>query len=165
MKLFTKGIDKKLFAQYPKGGSLEGQKVIAKIFNPYGRGRWYIMNSDPDEPDYLWGIVELFQGEPEVGSFSREELENIKVVPIGMQEYARACGNFFDAVQSRTLCHLGDDTMREAIIGSSKRPLGDAWAWNRRSTTNITPLVAATLAHYGITSKAIERELVRSRIF
>lgn len=79
MKLFTKGIDKKLFAQYPKGGSLEGQKVIAKIFNPYGKGRWYIMNSDPDEPDYLWGIVELFQGEPEVGSFSREELENIKV--------------------------------------------------------------------------------------
>lgn len=79
MKLFTKGIDKKLFAQFPKGGSLEGQKVIAKVFNPYGRGRWYIMNSDPDEPDYLWGIVQLFDGEPEVGSFSREELENIKV--------------------------------------------------------------------------------------
>lgn len=79
MKLFTKGIDKKLFAQFPKGGSLEGQKVIAKVFNPYGRGRWYIMNSDPDEPDYLWGIVQLFEGEPEVGSFSREELENIKV--------------------------------------------------------------------------------------
>jgi hypothetical protein len=79
MKLFTKTIDKKLFAQYPKGGGLEGQKVIAKVFNPYGRGRWYIINSDPDEPDYLWGIVELFEGEPEVGSFSREELENIKV--------------------------------------------------------------------------------------
>jgi hypothetical protein len=79
MKLFTKGIDKKLFAQFPKGGSLEGQKVIAKVFNPYGRGRWYIMNSDPDEPNYLWGIVQLFEGEPEVGSFSREELENIKV--------------------------------------------------------------------------------------
>ena len=79
MKLFTKGIDKKLFAQFPKGGSLEGQKVIAKVFNPYGRGRWYIMNSDPDEPNYLWGIVQLFEGEPEVGSFSREELENIRV--------------------------------------------------------------------------------------
>jgi hypothetical protein len=79
MKLFTKTIDKKLFAQYPKGGGLEAQKVIAKVFNPYGRGRWYIINSDPDEPDYLWGIVELFEGEPEVGSFSREELENIKV--------------------------------------------------------------------------------------
>jgi hypothetical protein len=79
MKLFTKSIDKKLFAQYPKGGNLEGQKVIAKVFNPYGRGRWYIINSDPDDPDYLWGIVELFEGEPEVGSISRTELENIKV--------------------------------------------------------------------------------------
>lgn len=79
MKLFTKTIDKKLFAQFPKGGNLEGQKVIAKVFNPYGRGRWYIMNSDPDDPDYLWGIVELFEGQPEVGSFSRSELENIKV--------------------------------------------------------------------------------------
>jgi len=37
------------------------------------------MNSDPDDPDYLWGIVELFEGEPEVGSFSRSELENLKV--------------------------------------------------------------------------------------
>jgi hypothetical protein len=79
MKLFTKSIDNKLFAQFPKGGSLEGQKVIAKIFNPYGRGRWYIMNSDPEDPDYLWGIVELFDGEPEVGSFSRSELENLRV--------------------------------------------------------------------------------------
>jgi hypothetical protein len=79
MKLFTKSIDNKLFGQFPKGGSLEGQKVIAKIFNPYGRGRWYVMNSDPDDPDYLWGIVELFEGEPEVGSFSRSELENLKV--------------------------------------------------------------------------------------
>jgi hypothetical protein len=79
MKLFTKSIDKKLFAQFPKGGNLEGQKVVAKVFNPYGRGRWYIINSDPDDPDYLWGIVELFEGQPEVGSFSRSELENIKV--------------------------------------------------------------------------------------
>jgi hypothetical protein len=109
--------------------------------------------------------VVIDTGSPAASLIGSLELENIKVIPIGMQEYARACGNFFDAVQSRTLCHLGDDTMREAIIGSSKRPLGDAWAWNRRSTTNITPLVAATLAHYGITSKAIERELVRSRIF
>lgn len=109
--------------------------------------------------------VVIDTGSPAASLIGSLELENIKVLPIGMQEYARACGNFFDAVQSRTLCHLGDDTMREAIIGSSKRPLGDAWAWNRRSTTNITPLVAATLAHYGITSKVIERELVRSRIF
>ncbi len=109
--------------------------------------------------------VVIDTGSPAASLIGHLELEGIKVMPIGLQEYARACGNFFDAVQSRTLCHLGDDNMREAILGSSKRPLGDAWAWNRKSTTNITPLVAATLAHYGITSKEIERDLVRSRIF
>jgi len=36
-------------------------------------------NSDPNDPDYLWGIVELFEGEPEVGSFTRTELESLKV--------------------------------------------------------------------------------------
>jgi hypothetical protein len=79
MKLFTKDIDKKLFAQFLKGGELANQKVIAKIFNPYGRGVWYIINSDPNDPDYLWAIVNLF--EVEVGSVSRKELESLRIKP------------------------------------------------------------------------------------
>ena len=82
MKLFTKDIDKKLFAQFDLGANLETQKVIAKIFNPYGRGTWYIINSDPSDPDYLWAIVDLF--EVEAGSVSRSELESIKVPPFGL---------------------------------------------------------------------------------
>lgn len=82
MKLFTKDIDKKLFAQYSKGADLENQTVVAKIFNPYGRGAWYILNSDPEDPDYLWAIVDLF--EVETGSVSRSELESIKVPPFGL---------------------------------------------------------------------------------
>jgi hypothetical protein len=53
------------------------QKVVAKIFNPYGKGRWYLMNSDPADPDYLWGIVQM-GSEVEIGSISRRELENIR---------------------------------------------------------------------------------------
>lgn len=79
MKLFTKDIDKKLFAQYTKGSDLANQMVVAKIFNPYGRGTWYIINSDPDDPDYLWAIVDLM--DVEVGSVSRSELESILVPP------------------------------------------------------------------------------------
>jgi hypothetical protein len=79
MKLFTKDIDKKLFAQFEQGSDLENQMVVAKIFNPYGRGVWYIINSDPSDPDYLWAIVDLF--EVEAGSVSRSELESIKVPP------------------------------------------------------------------------------------
>lgn len=76
MKLFTKSDDKKLFANYPKGSSMT-QNVVVKIFNPYGKGYWFIMNSDPNDPDYLWGIVDLGYG-AEVGSISRSQLENYR---------------------------------------------------------------------------------------
>jgi hypothetical protein len=79
MKLFTSAIDKQLFSQYSKANDLSSQKVVAKIFNPYGRGTWYLINSDASDPDYIWAIVDLF--EVEVGSVSRSELENIKVPP------------------------------------------------------------------------------------
>ena len=79
MRLFTKDIDQKLFDQYIMGNDLENQVVVAKIFNPYGNGVWYLLNSDPADPDYLWAIVDLF--EVEVGSVSREELETLKVPP------------------------------------------------------------------------------------
>jgi len=80
MKLFTKDIDNKLFKQYPLGNQLEKQKVVAKIFNPYGQGRWYLLNSDPVDPDYLWAIVQMGR-EVEIGSVSRKELESIRVSP------------------------------------------------------------------------------------
>jgi hypothetical protein len=82
MKLFTKEIDNKLFEQYKMGSDLESQKVVAKIFNPYGRGTWYLLNSDPQDPDYIWAIVDFF--EVEMGSVSRRELEGIKVPPFGL---------------------------------------------------------------------------------
>lgn len=75
-KLFTKGIDDMLFAQYKFGSDFDKQKVVCKIFNPYGDGTWYIMNSDPEDPDYLWAIVKMF-GNVEVGSVSRNELQAI----------------------------------------------------------------------------------------
>jgi hypothetical protein len=81
-RLFTKEIDNKLFAQYKYGSDLSKQMVVAKIFNPFNRGQWYIINSDPNDPDYLWAIVDLF--EIEAGSVSREDLQTIKVPPFGL---------------------------------------------------------------------------------
>ncbi len=77
MKLFNKTIDKKLFAQYALGSDLEKQEVVVKIFNPYGKGTWYIINSDPEDQDYLWAIVDLGNG-AEIGSVSRKQLENYR---------------------------------------------------------------------------------------
>jgi hypothetical protein len=82
MHLFTKEIDNKLFKQYPMGDDLENQIVVAKIFNPYGNGCWYLLNSDPEDPDYIWAIVDLF--DVETGSVSRSELEGLKLPPFNL---------------------------------------------------------------------------------
>lgn len=79
MKLFTREIEKKLQAQFKRGSDPE-QLVYCKIFNPYGRGTWYIVNQDPDDPNYLWAIVDLF--EVEEGSVLKSELENCRI-PVG----------------------------------------------------------------------------------
>lgn len=80
MKLFTKKIEKELQKQYSQGSSFD-QLVICKTFNPYGSWTWYIMNQDPENPDYLWGIVR--GNEIEMGSISKSELENIKINVFG----------------------------------------------------------------------------------
>jgi hypothetical protein len=71
MKLLTKAIETQLQKQYPKGSDME-QNVVAKFFNPTGSWSWYAMNQDPNDPDYLWGIVK--GNEVEMGSFSLSEL-------------------------------------------------------------------------------------------
>ena len=41
------------------------------------------------------------------------------------------------------------------MAGAATRPLGDAWAWARKGlSTDITPLVAVSLARWGHTTRA-----------
>lgn len=62
-------------------------------------------------------------------------------------DYGKACGLFVDFVGEKKLRHLGQDELDQAIRGARARPLVDRWAWSRvKSTLNISPLVAATLA-------------------
>lgn len=62
-------------------------------------------------------------------------------------DYGKACGFFVDAVGERSLRHIGQQELDHAIRGAKARPLVDRWAWSRtKSTVNISPLVAATLA-------------------
>ena len=77
MKLITKEISKQAQAAYKVYANkpLEEQQVVAKFFDPMGNFTWYLLNQDPAEPDYLWGIVKGF--DVEIGSFSLAELEAV----------------------------------------------------------------------------------------
>lgn len=76
MKLLTQKITEKAAEQYPKGSDMD-QLVVAKFFNPLNSWTWYLMNLDPEDHGYAWGIVKGF--EVEVGSFDMNELQNMKV--------------------------------------------------------------------------------------
>lgn len=75
MELMTKEIEVKAQGQFPKGSDMS-QLVVAKFFDPTGSWTWYLMNQDPKDTDYLWGIVKGV--EVEMGSFSLAELSSVK---------------------------------------------------------------------------------------
>ena len=79
MKLMTKAIQEQAEKQYDLGSDME-QMVVAKFFDAMGSWKWFLMNKDKDD-DYCWGIVKGF--EVEMGSFSIDELESIKL-PFGL---------------------------------------------------------------------------------
>jgi hypothetical protein len=82
MKLMTKELE----AQFKKIGSQEKSKdpiVVAKFFNPVGRGDWYATEYDPVDKIFF-GYVSIFgDHNDEWGSFSLKELEELKL-PFGL---------------------------------------------------------------------------------
>jgi hypothetical protein len=77
-----------------------------------------------------------------------------KIAPVTTTELAQGCGMLFDDVAQRDLVHRGQPQLATAVRGAAKRPLGDAWAWSRKSSqADISPLVAVTLARWGLGEK------------
>jgi hypothetical protein len=99
-------------------------------------------------------IAILFDGASPAASLAAElEAAGVEVRPTTAGEHAQAAGLLFDMVEQRRLRHLATSELSVALRGAAKRPLGDAWAWSRKSSTvDITPLVAVTLALWGATT-------------
>lgn len=81
----------------------------------------------------------------------------VEVVSPKAREVAAACGQFYDAVAEQALSHLDQAPLAAALAGAQMRPLGDAWAWARRGVSvDISPLVAVTLAKWGLGAEVEE---------
>ena len=71
----------------------------------------------------------------------------VEVEPVSTRDHTASCGRRFDWVSEGFLRHLDDPLLETALAGATKRKVGDAWLWDRRSAlVDISPLVAATLA-------------------
>lgn len=76
----------------------------------------------------------------------------LRLLLVSGGDYVRACGAFYDAVLQATVRHLDDPVLNAAVEAARRRPAGDGgFAWGRKnSRASIAPLVAATLALWGL---------------
>jgi hypothetical protein len=83
------------------------------------------------------------------------EEAGLEVVRPTARARAAADGGFYDAVAERSLRYVPRPALDAAVAGAQQRPLGDAWAWARKGlSTDITPLVAVSLARWGHATRA-----------
>jgi hypothetical protein len=94
-------------------------------------------------------IVVIDRASPAGACIPALERAKVKVEMIAQPEMVRACGNFHDAVIAGLIGHRNDHRLTDAVLGATKRKVGDGWVWNRRGDLDITPLTAATLARWG----------------
>lgn len=90
----------------------------------------------------------------------------IAIEVVSMTQYGQACALFKNSVDDLALFHKGQTGLTAALESGRKRPLGDAglWGWHRRDTTDITPLVASTLAVFGFSRGAVASEPEDNRV-
>lgn len=74
------------------------------------------------------------------------------------KDMAIACAKFYDGVMDQTVHHTRQVQLDVPLSLARKRPLQGGWAWNRKdSDSDITPIVAVTLALWGAQMKNVKR--------
>lgn len=99
---------------------------------------------------------------PGAGVAPKLEEFGVEVTMVDGNEHARACAALVDAVAEDNLRHLGSLDLLNAVRAARTRPLGDRWLWSRtKSSTDIAPLVAATLALWAAIGTPDESDEIR----
>ena len=79
-------------------------------------------------------------------------LEGFRVTVASTRDYAAGCGVLHDAVHDHAVRHVPHDALTNAVLEARKKALADFWILDKRNAQgDISPLVAAVLAHWAVT--------------
>jgi hypothetical protein len=79
------------------------------------------------------------------------------------RDMAIACAKFYDGVIDKSVMHTDQPQVNVALSLARKRPLAGGWAWNRKdAASDITPIVAQTLALWGAQNDNVNRPARRT---
>lgn len=82
----------------------------------------------------------------------------LRVTTTNSQDMKNACGMLLDAVNQHELVHVNQPPLNLSVANARKRTLGDGFAFARSTpTADLTPLVAITLAHWGIKTSKVKK--------
>jgi hypothetical protein len=99
---------------------------------------------------------------PAAGLAPEFDMRGVPYESVATTDFVQACGRFFDLVQQGKLRHPGAGPLDMALNIAVTRPLGDAWAWDRKkSAGDISSLVAATIALGGAEPPKPKPRLIR----
>ena len=76
MELITKEIERRLRDNGRRPD--RDHEPVVKFFDPCGAATWLVSQADPQEPDVLFGLMDLGFGRPEFGSLRLSALRDLK---------------------------------------------------------------------------------------
>lgn len=131
-----------------------GEAIHVQIIDKRQGTGWVVQRMK--ELKEKWGPVAIVvdQGSPAASLIPDLTAARIRVTQTNATDMAQACGDFYDRVQNERILHANQPVLNEAVAVATKRPIRDAFAWNRKNpNADITPLVAVTLASFGLRQK------------
>ncbi len=74
------------------------------------------------------------------------EARGVVVTKVTTREVSQACGQFYDFVRQGDFRHRDDPALNVAVRSATRRTTGDLWRFERRSSTDISPLLSVVIA-------------------
>lgn len=116
----------------------------------------------------------VIQGGGVPGSFIAPlQQEKIDLIILGQSEIGRATGEFHDAVRDEVVVHLNDPLVLAALKNSTRYGIGSkeggseapTWGFARKDSSgaDITPIVAACYAYYGLSKFLAEKAIEEAK--
>lgn len=123
------------------GKSRDGVDLLVRVHRNQRPRSWCVARSSP-----AMSIV------PDL------EAAGIEVTLVNDSQLAQTCGALVDELEAGQLSHTGDSLFDDALRSARKRDAGagGAWTWDRKGDAVISPIVAATLARFGLWAEVDE---------
>lgn len=140
--------------------TLDGSRVAVEVVASR-QGTAWVVDFAQDLLERWGGELSVAKGSPAAALIPDLVAAGVPVDEVSAEDQTRDCGQLYDAVVEGRIHRPDQPVLEVAVRGAAKQHVGDAWRWSRRrSSVDISPLVAVTLAagHHGLTAPPVDED-------